>query len=208
MPIRVLVVDDHPLLRQGVILALQQQEDIEVVGEGESGQAAVELAMRLQPDIALLDISMPDLNGLEAAHRVRTVSPRTKIAMLTASEQGNDLITAMQAGAQGYILKGSKITEVVAAIKAIESGETYVSPKLAGKILLELSAPQPKQPDLSDREMEILLLVAQGLSNKEIAVELDRAEKTVKHHMTSLMRKIDVRSRVEAALYAHKQGLI
>lgn len=207
MSIRVLVIDDHPLLRQGVILALRKQEDIEIVGEGESGQAAVEMAMRLQPDIILLDISMPDISGLEAARRVRSVSPRTNILMLTASEQGEDLLTALEAGARGYILKGSEIKQVVDAIRSVQLGETYVSPKLAGKLLLEISSPVKKSLDLTARESEILQLVAQGLPNKEIAAELNLAEKTIKHHMTSLMRKLGVRSRVEAALVAHRHGL-
>jgi len=208
-PIRIVIVDDHPLLRQGVALALRNDPRMDVVGEGDSGRAAVALAVALQPDILLLDISMPDGGGLEAAQRLRDLVPQCKIAMLTASEEGADLVTALKAGVQGYILKGSQIREVVDAVLAINAGNAYVSPQLAGKLLLAIStAPQPSAFDaLTDREQGILRLVAEGLPNKEIAARLDLAEKTVKHHMTALMRKLGVRSRVEAALFAHRHGL-
>lgn len=208
-PIRIVIVDDHPLLRQGVALALRSDPRMDVVGEGSSGQAAVALAVDLQPDILLLDISMPDGGGLEAAQRIRELAPRCKIAMLTASEEGEDLITALRAGVQGYILKGSQIREVVDAVLTIHAGHAYVSPQLAGKLLLAISAaPQPSAvQSLTDRELGILRLVAEGLPNKEIAARLDLAEKTVKHHMTALMRKLGVTNRVEAALLAQRDGL-
>ncbi len=208
-PIRIVIVDDHPLLRQGVALALRKDPRMDVVGEGDSGRAAVALAVDLQPDILLLDISMPDGGGLEAAQRIRELAPHCKIAMLTASENGEDLITALKAGVQGYILKGSQIHEMVDAVLAVYAGEAYVSPQLMDKLVQAISI-IPQEPildALTKRERGILRLVAQGLPNKEIAAQLGLAEKTVKHHMTALMRKLGVRSRVEAALLAQRNGL-
>jgi DNA-binding NarL/FixJ family response regulator len=208
-PIRVLVVDDHPLFRQGVLFTLSRHPDMTIVGEGENGRQAVELAQTLRPDVLLLDITMPEASGLQAAAEVKRVSPDTHIVMLTASEEGDDLMTAMKAGAQGYVVKGAGAGEIVEAILAASRGEAYITPRMAGNLLREMTHKPAADPlaELTDRERQVLELVARGLSNKEVGAQLNLAEKTVKHYLTSVLQKLHVRSRVEAALLAQRHGL-
>jgi DNA-binding NarL/FixJ family response regulator len=208
-PIRVLVVDDHPLFRQGVLFTLGRHPEMSIVGEGENGRQAVEMAQRLQPDVLLLDITMPESDGLQAAAEGKRVSPETRIVMLTASEEGDDLMAAMKAGAQGYVVKGAGAGEIVEAVMAAARGEAYITPKMAGNLLREMTQKPSNDPiaELTDRERQVLDLVARGLSNKEVGVELGLAEKTVKHYLTSVLQKLHVRSRVEAALLAQRHGL-
>ncbi|MCL5997551.1 MAG: response regulator transcription factor [Chloroflexi bacterium] len=208
-PIRVLVVDDHPLFRQGVLFTLSRHPEMNIVGEGENGRQAVDLAQQLHPDVLLLDITMPESSGLQAAAEVKRVSPETQIVMLTASEEGDDLMAAMKAGAQGYVVKGAGAGEIVAAIMAASRGEAYITPKMAGNLLREMTHKPGDDPlsELTDRERQVLELVARGLSNKEVGAELGLAEKTVKHYLTAVLQKLHVRSRVEAALLAQRHGL-
>ena len=207
-PIRVLVADDHPLFLDGLVATLSADEELEVVATARDGPAAVRAAKEHQPDLALLDVAMPG-GGLEAAHLIGTASPATRVLMLTSSENEDDLVAAMQAGAKGYALKGLAGRELRAIIKAVHGGEVYVAPGLAYAMIKGLTRPRVRDPfdELTTREREVLELVAAGLSNAEIGGRLGLAEKTVKHYMTAILGKLDVGSRVEAALLAYKAGM-
>ncbi|HEY3058047.1 MAG TPA: response regulator transcription factor [Chloroflexota bacterium] len=207
-PLRVVVADDHPLFREGVITSLRTAPDIAVVGQAADADAAVRVVREHLPDLALLDVTMPG-GGLEAARKIATACPATRIVMLTVSEDEDDLLAAMKAGASGYVLKGVSSQELLAIVRAVSSGEVYVAPSLAFALLREMSKPPPADPlaELSARERQVLELVATGLSNQEIGSKLGLAEKTVKHYMTNILTKLQVRSRVEAALLAHRAGL-
>ena len=207
--IRVLVVDDHPLFRQGVVHSLNTSTDITVVGEASSGEEALALASDLMPDIMLLDMSMPGWNGLETTQKVTTVCPATGVIILTVSEDKDTLLGAFRAGARAYVLKGVAGQELVRVICTVASGEVYVSPSLAAEILVLLErgpAPDPLQ-ELTAREHEILALIGSGLTNRGIGERLHLSEKTIKHYVTNIFQKLQVRSRVEAALMAAEHGL-
>ena len=205
--IRILVADDHPMFRAGVVSSLASNEDFEVVGEGSSADEALQLAEKFQPDVCLLDIAMPG-GGLVAAREITAALPQTKVVMLTVSEDEDDLLAAMKAGASGYVLKGAAASELMNVLKTVNAGEVYVAPGLAWGLLREMSKPRSAPLDeLSTREHEVLELVAAGLSNQEIGERLGLAEKTIKHYMTSILGKLRVRSRVEAALLAYREGL-
>ncbi len=207
-PIRIVVADDHPLFLEGVITSLRTAEDIEIVGQAGDADGAVRIVREHVPDVALLDVTMPG-GGLEAARKIATASPATRIVMLTVSEDEDDLLAAMKAGASGYVLKGVSSQELLAIVRAVSGGEVYVAPTLAFALLREMSKPPAADPlaELSVRERQVLELVAVGLSNQEIGQRLGLAEKTVKHYMTNILTKLQVRSRVEAALLAHRAGL-
>jgi two-component system, NarL family, nitrate/nitrite response regulator NarL len=209
-PIRVLIADDHPLFRQGVASSLAASSDFDVVAEAANGAEAVALALQLRPDLALLDVSMPVMDGIEAAARLSAHLPSLRIMMLTVSETPESLLAALKAGAHGYVLKGVSASDLRAIAASLASGEAYVSPSLAAEMLTEFS--RPREPDqfstLTSRESDVLALLSQGLSNRAIADALHLAEKTVKHHMTVILQKLQVRSRTEAALMAVQRGLI
>lgn len=205
--LQVAIVDDHPLFREGVAHILGAQPDIEIVAEGESAADAVRIAAEQMPDILLLDVSMPG-GGLQAVREIAAAYPVIKVVMLTVSEEEDDVTAALRAGARGYILKGVPGRELVRIIRAVSAGEVYVTPSLAASLLFELTnprrdvaAPSPLE-GLTEREREILELVAAGQSNKEVGAQLFISEKTVKHHMTNILQKLQVRNRVEAALLA------
>lgn len=201
------VVDDHPMFRAGVVSSLAAQPDIKVVGEGSSAAEALRLAEELMPDVCLLDIAMPG-GGLNAARNITESLPQTRVVMLTVSEDEDDLLTAMKAGASGYVLKGAAASELASVLRQVNAGEVYVAPGLAWGLLREMSRPRSVPLDeLSSREREVLELVAAGLSNQEIGARLGLAEKTIKHYMTSILAKLRVRSRVEAALVAYREGI-
>ena len=203
---RILVADDHPLYRNGVVMTLQENPDFEVVAACADADSAVEQAVKLSPDVALLDISMPG-SGITAARRISGANPDIRIAMLTVSEDEDDVMQALQAGALGYILKGVGGQELIALVRDLAEGKSYVSPSLAARLLKTLQTPaKSKNPvdDLSKREEDILRLVAQGFSNKEVGNALDIQEKTVKHYMTAILQKLHVRNRVEAAMIARE----
>ncbi len=203
--IRIVLVDDHPLFREGVAYTLGAQADMEVVAQGESRDEAARLAERHAPDVLLLDINIPG-GGIEAARAIAAARPAIRIIMLTASVDEDDLAAAMAAGAKGYILKGVAARELVGIVRAVNAGEGYVAPSLAASLLAGMAGgARPATPAdpldaLTEREREILDLVAAGLSNKEVAASLHLSEKTVKHYMTIIMEKLGVRNRVEAAL--------
>jgi two-component system, NarL family, nitrate/nitrite response regulator NarL len=202
--IRVLVVDDHPLFRQGVVHALGAEPGLKVVGEASSGEEALKLACELLPDVVLLDISMPGWGGLVAVEKITTACPATTIVMLTVSEDKDKLLAAFKAGARAYVLKGVSARELAAVLHSASGGEVYVSPSLASEMLVSLtrgSAPDPLQ-ELTDREREILRLIGTGLTNREIGDRIFLSEKTIKHYVTNILQKLQVRSRVEAALLA------
>jgi two-component system, NarL family, nitrate/nitrite response regulator NarL len=207
-PIRIVVADDHPLFREGVITSLRTAKDIEIVGQAADADGAVRIVREHVPEVALLDVTMPG-GGLEAARKIATACPATRIVMLTVSEDEDDLLTAMKAGASGYVLKGVASHELLSIVRAVAGGEVYVAPSLAFALLREMSKPRPADPlaELSQRERQVLELVATGLSNQAIGQRLGLAEKTVKHYMTNILTKLQVRSRVEAALLAHRAGL-
>ena len=205
--IRLVLADDHPLFREGVARTLMSDPEFDIVGEGANAEEALRLATDLLPDIILLDISMPG-SGIEAARQVARVCPVVKIVMLTVSEHDDDVISALQAGARGYILKGIGGAELISIVKAVHQGESYVSPDLAARLLTEMKEGSGKGikrdplSELTAREEQILKGVARGLSNKEIGRELELQEKTVKHYMTNILQKLQVRNRVEAAVMA------
>jgi two-component system nitrate/nitrite response regulator NarL len=207
-PIRVILADDHPMFRAGVAASLEAADDVELVGQAEDARGALALAREHLPDIALLDVNMPG-SGLAAARDITTACPATRVVMLTVSEDEDDLLAAMKAGASGYVLKGAGPAELVGVLRAVSGGEVYVAPALAWQLLREMSKPRSSSPldDLSSREREVLELVAQGFTNLEIGERLNLAEKTIKHYMTNILGKLQVRSRVEAALLAYREGL-
>lgn len=215
--IRVVVVDDHPLFREGVSHSLAADPQIQVVGEGGSADDALRLAEDLLPDVILLDVSMPG-GGINAASAVAIACPVVRIAMLTVSETDDDVMRALKAGAHGYILKGIGSTELTGIVKTLCRGEMYVSPRLAARLLTEASLSAPTaaagesrstmradamSPDgLTPREEQILNLIAEGKSNREIGEALNIAEKTVKNYVTNIFQKLHVRNRVEASIVA------
>ena len=204
--IRVLLVDDHALLRQGVIHTLSRHDDIKVVAEAGDAASALEKARAFLPDVVLLDVNLPDRSGLELVADFQRELPYCKIVMLTASDDHDTLLKALMDGAAGYILKGVSAEELVRAVRSVSAGETYVTSAMAGHLLSELTRQQrglrAEPVQLSERELGVLELVAQGRTNKEIANILSLSEKTVKHYMTNILQKLQVRNRVEAALKA------
>jgi DNA-binding NarL/FixJ family response regulator len=211
----VLIVDDHALFRRGLELVLAVEPDLEVVGEAGDGIAAIDMAAELAPDVVLMDVRMPGLGGIEATRRIRTEQPITKVVMLTVSEDEEDLFDAIRAGATGYLLKELSIEEVADTVRAVARGQALVSPSMATKLLTEfnlLSRRVAEQhgdaPRLTDRELEVLRLVAKGMSNKEIAAELVIAENTVKNHVRNILEKLELRTRMEAAMFAVREKLI
>lgn len=205
--IRTIVADDHPLFRDGVVSSLRSSGGFAVVGEAPDAGTAVQLAREHLPDLVLLDITMPG-GGLNATRDIATACPATKIVMLTVSEDEDDLLAAMKAGASGYVLKGVTSRELVGALRQVLDGEVYVTPSLAGNLLREMTRPRPSSPldELTPREREVIELVANGLSNYEIGQRLGLTEKTIKHYMSNILGKLHVRSRVDVALMATRAG--
>ncbi|WP_395814661.1 response regulator [Devosia sp.] len=203
--IRIVLVDDHPLFRDGVSRSLEEAGTFEIVGQGSSATDAIRLVEAQRPEMVLLDISMPG-GGIGAAEKICDHFPDIKVEMLTVSETGNDTMAALKAGAAGYVLKGVGSVELAEILGGIAAGESYVSPSLAARLWVELrERPEKAAQDdllatLTAREDEILRLVAKGMSNKQVAIDLDIQEKTVKHHMTSILNKLKVRNRTEAAV--------
>jgi DNA-binding NarL/FixJ family response regulator len=201
--IRIAVIDPHPLYRDGVVQALQRAPDVDVVAEGASANDAVRIGNRDVPDMMLLDVNMGGA-GIDAVLTLRQDCPSVKLIMLTASEDPDHVAAALRCGASGYVLKGCDGSELLQIVRTVRNGETYITPTLAMQLLAQAKPPPIKLPDLSFRENQVLQLLSQGLMNKEIAVELRLTEKTVKHYMTCLMQKLQVRNRVEAVLAARR----
>lgn len=200
--IRVAIVDDHPLFREGVTRSLSEIDGFEIVAEGSSGTDAVRIAGTLQPDVLLMDISMPG-GGLDTIPAVLHVAPSQRIVMLTVSETSDDVTTALARGAVGYVLKGVGALTLADAIRTVAAGDGYVAPTLSARLIsarTEMPGKSALLASLTPREMEVLELVAVGMSNKHVAIELDLQEKTVKHHMTQILTKLGVTNRTEAAM--------
>jgi DNA-binding NarL/FixJ family response regulator len=207
--IRLVIVDDHSIFREGLLSVLSTEPDIEIVGEGASAADAVRLARELLPDIIFLDISMPG-GGLNAAQAIVENYPVVKIIILTGSEGEAHVMTALKTGARAYVLKGVAARELVNILHTVQSGEVYVTPTLAANLLSEMTAgarneaPESTFEKLTEREHEILALIAAGTSNKEIGLQLHLTEKTVKHYVTNILQKLQVHNRVQAAILALK----
>lgn len=207
MTIRMILADDHPIFRDGLVASIEETGEFEIVGVGESADDAIRLADELRPDVALLDLSMPG-GGIHAAATIRAAGTATQIAMLTVSEEDSDVMAALNAGVTGYVLKGVSADELRRVLKRIARGEAHITPSLAAQVLKLMQAAKTAEPSpietLTKREEDILRRVAKGMSNKEIANDLSLQEKTVKHYMTEILSKLQARNRVEAAIIAHE----
>jgi NarL family two-component system response regulator LiaR len=214
--IRILLVDDHEIVRKGIIALLATEANIKVVGEAANGEEAILQAKALDPDVILMDLVMPTLDGIQAIQQIKTWKPETRILVLTSFVDDSKVFPAIKAGALGYLLKDSHPNDLVQAINRVHQGEAWLHPIIARKVLQELSTASEKELSeksgeenltLTERETEVLRLVAQGLSNQEIADRLFISEATVRTHVSSLLNKLHLASRTQAALYALKQGL-
>ncbi len=215
--IRVLIADDQALFRRGLYVVLGTEENIEVVAEAEDGEQAIAKAEEMAPDVVLMDVRMPRVNGIEAASRIRETLPSTKILMLTVSDEEDDLYEAIKAGANGYLLKEISVEEVASAIRAVVQGQSLISPSMASKLLNEFNSlarqaadrrEQLPAPVLTARELEVLKLVARGMSNRDVADQLYISENTVKNHVRNILEKLHLHSRMEAVMYAVRKRLL
>ncbi|HEY2579717.1 MAG TPA: response regulator transcription factor [Streptosporangiaceae bacterium] len=217
-PIRVLIVDDHALFRRGLEMVLDEENDIELVGQASDGAEATLRAAESLPDVVLMDIRMPKSSGIVACRAMKEAAPSTKIVMLTISDEEEDLFEAIRAGASGYLLKDIPLDEVAEAVRAVHGGQSLISPSMAGKLLTEFATlarrneDEPPQqvpaPKLTEREMEVLKLVARGMNNRDIAKELFISENTVKNHVRNILEKLQIHSRMEAVMIALRDKLI
>lgn len=208
MTIRIVLADDHPIFRDGLVLSIEETDEFKVVGVADNADDAIRLTAEQSPDIALLDLSMPG-SGLRAAARIKEAGSAGYIAILTVSEDQANVTEALKIGAIGYILKGVSATELRRILRGVARGEAHVSPGLAAEVLRIMKSPRQVEPnpidELTKREEDILRRVAKGMSNREVADDLDLQEKTVKHYMTTILSKLQVRNRVEAAIIAHDE---
>jgi DNA-binding NarL/FixJ family response regulator len=210
--LRVLIADDHPLFRHGIAALLQAAAAFEVVGEASSGEEAVALAEQVQPDVILMDIHMPGINGIEATRRIVHTSPHIRILMVTMSEDDASMFAAIRAGARGYVLKDAQKEDMLRAIGAVGGGEAIFSPAVATRLITFFAAPRPTVPpqafpELTDREREILDLIAQGHSNPEITEQLILSPKTVRNYVSNIFSKLQVIDRAQAIVRAREAGL-
>jgi len=213
--IRILLVDDQAMFREGLRTLLTTQPDFEVVGEAAHGEEALRLCPTARPDVVLMDLRMPVLDGVAATRRLRAAHPEARVIVLTTFDDDEDIFEGLRAGALGYLLKDAGSTKLFEAVRAAARGESFLQPSVAAKVVAEFTrlagrAPAPSElvEPLSDRELEVLRWVAQGASNKEIAAALFIAEGTVKNHLTSIFNKLSVRDRTQAALKARELGLL
>lgn len=212
--LRVLVVDDHDLFRTGLRNLLEEQ-GVNVVGEAENGETAIRLASDLAPDVVIMDLNMPGVGGVETTRRLSSLAPLSRVVVLTISADDDDVMNAVMAGACGYLLKDSSIQELIAGIRAASEGESLISPQIAAKVLQRLRA-QSKDADaaetiraeLSDRELQVLKLIANGKDNAMIAGELHISPKTVKNHISNILMKLQIENRIQAAVYAVRSGIV
>jgi DNA-binding NarL/FixJ family response regulator len=218
-PIRVLIADDHALFRRGLEMVLQGEAGLELVGQASDGAEAVQLASEVVPDVVMMDIRMPKITGIEAARQMKEVAPSAKIVMLTISDEEEDLFEAIRAGASGYLLKDIPLDELADSVRAVHGGQSLINPSMAGKLLTEFAtlarrdaedepAKHAPAPKLTDREMEVLRLVARGMNNRDIAKELFISENTVKNHVRNILEKLQIHSRMEAVMIAVREKLI
>jgi len=211
---RILIADDHPLLREALCQVFSSQKDMEIVGQAGNGEEAIDLASQLKPDILVMDIMMPKFDGLEASRQIKKITPNTAILILTAYDDDNYVLGLLEAGATGYLMKSAKGQDLVEAVRAVRAGESVLHPKIIEKLLKQAmvkpveTAEQKMKDLLSDREMEMLKLLATGMSNKEIAEKLCLSLRTVKAHMSNIFTKMNVASRSEALVEALRRGLL
>ena len=206
-PIRILIADDHEVVRQGLRVSLGVDAALEVVGEAEDGAEAVRLARHLRPDVVLMDLLMPEMDGIAATELIRRELPDTEVVALTSVLEDASVVGAVRAGAIGYLLKDTRAPELRRAIKAAAAGQVQLSPSAAARLMWEVKTPERPEA-LSERELDVLRLLARGLANKEISRDLGIAEKTVKTHVSSILGKLGVQSRTQAALYAGRVGVV
>lgn len=210
--ISVLIVDDHPIVRQGLRTLLELQDDIIVVGEAVNGKAAVELCAQLAPDVVLMDLVMPEVDGITATRQIKTLNPALRVIALTSFVEDDKVISAIQAGAVSFLLKDVSPTELLEAIHAAYLGEARLHPYVMRKLMDQVSSQpgpaRPVTPELTSREVDVLALVAQGMSNREIAAALVISEKTVKTHISSMLGKLNLEDRTRLAIFAIKHGLV
>jgi len=210
--IRVLVADDHPLFREGLCRLFQDEEGLECIAMAEDGEEAVKLTQELRPDVAILDVNMPKLTGIDAARQIKQTCPKTAVLMLSAYKYNHYVITSIQAGVDGYLLKNTPRSELIESIRMIHSGKGIFNIEAISKILRRLTSgtgsAESGPNELRKRELEVLKLTARGMSNKQISSELNITDNTVGTHLVNIFRKLRVESRTEAALYALKEGLI
>lgn len=208
--ITVLIVDDHAIVRQGLRTYLDLQPDIMVVGEMPDGKQAIEAVRNLLPDVVLMDLVMPNMDGVEATRLVTSVSPSTRVIVLTSFSEDEQVFASIKAGAQGYLMKDVLPQELVRAIRTVHRGEAQLDPEIARKLMHEFSNPQPATPkhDLTERELEVLRLISQGKSNKEISEDLVLSEKTVKTHVSNILQKLHLSDRTQAAVFALRQKIV
>jgi NarL family two-component system response regulator LiaR len=209
--IRVLIVDDHGVVRQGLRTYLELLDDIEVIGEAENGLEALAQVRQHLPDVVLMDLVMPEMDGIEATRQVWAASPSTRVIVLTSFADDEKVFPAIKAGATGYLLKDVSPTDLANAIRAVQAGETRLHPDITKKLVEQLASPEPgPEPvldDLTPRELEVLRLIAQGMSNRQIALALSISEKTVKTHVGNILSKLHLADRTQAAIYAHRHGV-
>jgi DNA-binding NarL/FixJ family response regulator len=208
---RVLIADDQTLFRSGLARLLDSDDRVHVVGEAIDGLDAVKLAASLKPDVVLMDIKMPNLDGIEATRRIVTENPETKVLMLTTFEADNHVIQALKAGASGYVLKDSTASAIVSSVVAVVAGERVMASAVANRVLEMLTgATTPKEfyDGLTAREVEILKMLATGMANKQIAYQLKISEKTVRNHVSNMYEKLNIYDRAQAVLYAVRKGLV
>ncbi len=211
---RILIADDHPLLREALCQVFSNQKDMEIVGQAGNGEEAIDLAFQLKPDILVMDIMMPKFDGLEASRQIKKIAPNTAILILTAYDDDNYVLGLLEAGATGYLMKSAKGQDLVEAVRAVRAGESVLHPKIIEKLLKQAMAKPAETVELkikdllSDREMEMLKLLATGMSNKEIAEKLCLSLRTVKAHMSNIFTKMNVASRSEALVESLKKGLL
>ncbi len=207
--IRVLVADDHAVVREGIRTYLQLEEHIRVVGEAGNGRDAFELALQLRPDVVIMDLQMPEMDGIAATRAIRERLPDTRIIVLTSFLDDDHVLPAIRAGATGYLLKDASAQELSRAIEAAARGQPQLHPTVAARLMEQVSAPPAVEPatDLTPRELEVLRLIARGMSNKEIARELVTSERTIKGHVSNLLSKLGLADRTQAALYAVRAGI-
>jgi NarL family two-component system response regulator LiaR len=209
--IEVLIVDDHGVVRQGLRTYLELLDDIEVIGEAKNGLDAVAHVREHRPSIVLMDLVMPQMDGIEATHQITAISPSTKVIVLTSFADDDKVFPAIRAGAAGYLLKDVSPGDLANAIRAVHAGETYLHPDITKKLVDQVVGlppdPRPTPDALTPRELEVLRLIAQGMSNREIAQELTISRKTVKTHVSNLLNKLHLADRTQAAIYAHRHGL-
>jgi DNA-binding NarL/FixJ family response regulator len=218
-PIRTMIVDDHALFRRGLEMVLEGEPDIELVGQASDGTEAVEKAAESLPDIVLMDIRMPRSNGIEACRAMKEAAPSARIIILTISDEEEDLFEAIRAGASGYLLKDIPLDEVADTVRAVHGGQSLINPSMAAKLLTEFAALARRDDDeeraqelpaprLTEREMQVLKLVARGMNNRDIAKELFISENTVKNHVRNILEKLQIHSRMEAVMVAVREKLI